>query len=211
MTAAGVILYGPPAVGKDTITAELAKLDSRYELFRKLKVGAGKSGGYRLTTVEELEALHSTDGLLYRSARYGNEYAVDRAEIDAMTARGSVPVVHMGQVDGVGALRSYGSVRWLSVALWCSREASSERAIARGSMDVAARTSAWEETAEDLRRNANFVFDLMVWTESCSPSGAARLVSDGLSNGGGRTELPAAAGVLLNQKPIGLPIRTDNQ
>ena len=33
----GVILYGPPAAGKDTITGELLALDPRYRQFSRLK------------------------------------------------------------------------------------------------------------------------------------------------------------------------------
>jgi predicted PilT family ATPase len=36
----GILLYGPPAAGKDTITTALAALDARYAPFRRLKVGA---------------------------------------------------------------------------------------------------------------------------------------------------------------------------
>ncbi|MGK5554002.1 hypothetical protein ACSNOI_20525 [Actinomadura kijaniata] len=41
----GIVLYGPPASGKDTITAASSALDDRYVYFHKLKVGAGRSAG----------------------------------------------------------------------------------------------------------------------------------------------------------------------
>ena len=40
----GVLLYGPPAVGKDTITRHLERIGP-FEQFRRLKCGPGRSTG----------------------------------------------------------------------------------------------------------------------------------------------------------------------
>jgi ATP-dependent 26S proteasome regulatory subunit len=39
MSPSGVILYGPPGAGKDTITAELSRLRPEFTLFQRLKAG----------------------------------------------------------------------------------------------------------------------------------------------------------------------------
>src|SRR5690348_7119604 len=96
----GVILYGPPASGKDTITTALSELDSKYAQFARLKVGSGKSAGYRMGTAEQLRELEAAGDVVYANARYGNTYAIDRPGVDAAFAAG-VPVVHLGQVDGI--------------------------------------------------------------------------------------------------------------
>lgn len=46
-----VMLYGPPAAGKDTVTEALIRLDRSYRLYQRLKVGAGRTDGYRMTTL----------------------------------------------------------------------------------------------------------------------------------------------------------------
>ncbi|MFD0564440.1 hypothetical protein ACFQ2M_22355 [Kitasatospora saccharophila] len=46
----GIILYGPPASGKDTITAALIEQDPRLAQFARLKIGGGRSQGYRMGT-----------------------------------------------------------------------------------------------------------------------------------------------------------------
>ena len=149
MTGLGVLLYGPPAVGKDTLTRQLETLDSRYVAFPRLKAGQGRVTGYRMTTVEQLDALDQAGRLLYRNRRYGSDYAVDRAELDRLLGGGRWPVVHLGQVAGVDALSRI-PVRWVLVLLWCARETTLARCEARGDTDVAARMQAWDETLADL-------------------------------------------------------------
>ena len=74
----GVILYGPPASGKDTVTAALTELNPRYAQFARLKVGAGKSAGYRMGTAEQLRELEAAGDVVYANTRYGNTYVIDR-------------------------------------------------------------------------------------------------------------------------------------
>lgn len=60
-----VILYGPPAAGKDTVTKALTELDTNYQIYQRLKVGAGRRAGYRITTLSHLEALRSTGAVVW--------------------------------------------------------------------------------------------------------------------------------------------------
>lgn len=142
----GIILYGPPASGKDTVTAALRLLDSRYRLFQRLKVGPGRTEGYRMTTDSDLAALRATGQLLWENRRYGAVYAVDRPGVIDELAR-HIPVVHLGQVEAVDAIRSFeSSTRWIVVALWCPRVVAEERARARSTGDLEDRMRAWDQT-----------------------------------------------------------------
>ncbi len=53
----GVILYGPPSAGKDTVSAELSHLNPAFTLFQRLKAGPGRTTGYRLTTADHINDL----------------------------------------------------------------------------------------------------------------------------------------------------------
>lgn len=106
MTSRGVILYGPPTSGKDTVTAELARQDDRYTALPKLKVGTGRSEGYRYLTSTDLEKLRATGRLVVETHRYGNVYAVDRDDIAAQVEADKVPIVHMGNVADLQRLRT---------------------------------------------------------------------------------------------------------
>src|SRR5690242_16005293 len=114
----GILLYGPPASGKDTITDQLCRLDERFMPFRRLKVGGGRTNGYRLTTHDALEALQARGDLLYTNSRYGATYAVDRAEITTITERDRVPILHLGQIAGINAVKDGYPLPWLTVGLW---------------------------------------------------------------------------------------------
>lgn len=185
MTRQGVILYGPPTSGKDTITRTLVRLDGRFQYFPRLKTGGGRTDGYRMILAEEAVALRRHGTVLYENARYGNRYVIDRPGLDAMFRSAAVPIVHVGQVAGVIAVRGY-PADWLAVLLWCSREVARERAAARGTDDVDARLGAWDETALDIERNGTADFALRIDTGSIRPGEAAELIRERLCSEHGR-------------------------
>jgi guanylate kinase len=171
----GIVLYGPPAAGKDTVTAALAQLDRRYGQFARLKVGSGKSAGYRMGTAEELAALEAAGDVVYANSRYGNTYVIDRPGLTMAFAAG-VPVLHLGQVDGIRALVDGYPGNWTAVLLWCPREVTAQRSKGRGDADTAARLAAWDATREDLDAHPDMVWDLTVDTADTSPEESARLI-----------------------------------
>ncbi|KES03398.1 guanylate kinase [Streptomyces toyocaensis] len=171
----GVILYGPPAAGKDTVTTALTELRPQYHQFERLKVGSGKSTGYRMGTAEQLRELEAAGGVVYANSRYGNTYVIDRPGVDAAFAAG-VPVVHLGQVDGIKALIGGYQADWTVVLLWCPREVTAQRSGRRGDADTPARLAAWDATGKDLDAHPDMVWDLTVDTTVAAPQDAARLI-----------------------------------
>lgn len=180
----GVVLYGPPAAGKDTLTRALTALAPQYTQFARLKVGSGKNTGYRMGTTEQLHALSAAGGVIYANSRYGNTYVIDRPGLDGAFAAG-VPVVHLGQVDGIRALVSGYVADWLVVLLWCPRETTAQRSEERGDSDTSARLAAWDATREDLDAHPDMAWDLTVDTTAVSPQEAARLIDQLLAHRAG--------------------------
>lgn len=171
-----VILYGPPASGKDTITRALTQLDSRYALFQRLKVGTGKSDGYRMGSTQELADLDAAGQVLYSNSRYGNTYVVDKPGLDKMFTAGLVPVLHLGQIAGVRAVIDTYPARWTTVLLWCTKEETKVRSVGRGDADTEARLTAWQATQDDVDAHPDQVWDLTVTTGAHSPEAAAQRV-----------------------------------
>ncbi|GAA3140215.1 phosphotransferase-like protein [Streptomyces echinatus] len=180
----GVVLYGPPASGKDTVTTALADLDSKYAQFARLKVGTGKSAGYRMGTVEQLDELEAAGDVVYANTRYGNTYVLDRPGLNSAFAAG-VPVVHLGQVDGIRALVEGYPASWFVVLLWCPRETTAKRSVGRGDSDTTARLAAWDATREDLATHPGAVWNLTVDTAAASPQDAAQLIDQLLAQRAG--------------------------
>jgi guanylate kinase len=169
----GILLYGPPAAGKDTVTSALAALDARYVPFRRLKVGSGKSASYRMGTAAQLAGLEARGDVVYRNERYGNVYVVDRPGLDRAFEGGAVPIVHLGQVAGVEQVAALPRVRWVRVLLWCSRVSTAERSKRRGDTDTAARLAAWDATREDLASYPQAGWEVRVDTDVVTPWEAA--------------------------------------
>ena len=144
----GVILYGPPAAGKDTVTKALTRLDNSYRLYWRLKVGPGRTAGYRMTTLSHITTLRNAGSVVWETRRYHALYIVDRALLtDMLTV--CIPVVHVGQVGAVTAVTAAlpPVTQWITVWLWCPREVAARRITERGSTDTTARLRAWDHTA----------------------------------------------------------------
>jgi guanylate kinase len=182
MMPTAVVLYGPPASGKDTITAALTLIDPRYEPFRRLKIGAGNNDGYRPGTHDELALLRAEGMVLYENERYGNTYVVDEPYLTEMLQAGRIPIIHIGQIAGVRAVSKY-PARWFPVLLWCSRETTEARARSRGSVDVAARLTAWDETLNDRQHAKPEDFIGTIDTDTMSPEQAAAAIHSWVAGG----------------------------
>lgn len=172
MTSVGVLLYGPPASGKDTITEALTAESPLFELFRRLKVGAGRTRGYRMASATEIAALESRGHILYENQRYGARYLVDQPELARLLSAGRIPVVHLGQPEAIAPIvAATPATRWLIVEVWCPREEAARRGSARGTGDLPARLRAWDETS----RLADP--DLRIDTAHTAPDAAAELIA----------------------------------
>ncbi|MGV9532631.1 guanylate kinase [Streptosporangium sandarakinum] len=177
MSPAGVVLYGPPASGKDTVTAALTRNDPRFVLLPKLKVGTGRAQGYEFVTAERLAELRAAGRLLAETHRYGNVYAVDRQTITELTAAGAVPVTHMGNLADLRRLVGREPDGWLRVLLWVPREVTAQRSRGRGDADTERRLAAWDETLADLETGADAgFFHLRLHTDRISAEAAAKEV-----------------------------------
>lgn len=175
MSVPGLILYGPPASGKSTIT-QLLEESGGFALFPRLKVGGGNTVGYRMTSPEDLKLLRESGQLLWENERYGASYAVDRSHLDAMLREdSSTPVLHLGQPEGVEAiLTAYPPQTWLVVELRTQLADAQKRIRMRRDTDEDERLEAWAATPT-LGRT-----DVLIDTSRTSPQDAAGAVRQGL-------------------------------
>ncbi|WP_066374345.1 hypothetical protein [Herbidospora mongoliensis] len=177
MTLRAIILYGPPTSGKDTITAALSHADERFTYLKKLKVGGGRSVGYRPASREQLDELRQEGRLAVETHRYGNVYAVDQADVTAMLAAGATPVVHMGNISDLRALSASDPDTWFRVRLHVPREVCEQRSRQRGDADTSERLRAWDETLADLQAHDDgHTFHICIETHLLDVDAAAQTI-----------------------------------
>lgn len=184
MIAGIVLLSGPPAAGKDTVTAALGALDSRFVLFDKIKIGRGRSTGYRMLREAQYADLLAAGEILQSHERYGNRYAVDKPHLRKLCAAGAIPVIHVGRRANLPALRVDPS-EWstFSVLLWVSRDVAAQRLQSRGSGDITERMAAYDEEWRDLQApDAAGDYDLVICGDALPPSEAADRIVQGLEH-----------------------------
>lgn len=173
----GIILYGPPASGKDTITQALTEVDPRCRLFRRLKAGPGKTSTYRMVTEDYIRELSARGDIVWSNSRYGSTYAVDMPELRRAFTAG-IPVLHLGQVDAVTAITSATpEAQWVVIALSCPRDTARARLQARSPSDIAHRLQAWDDTPPCPHP------DLAIDTEDLEPADAATLILHAVYDG----------------------------
>lgn len=142
-----IVMYGPPAAGKDTLTATLEELNDEFRHYRRMKIGEGRRTGYRMISQSDLEQFAATGDIIYSNNRYGSTYVIDRPELTKMIAEGDVPVLHAGQPEAIDALLdSAPTIRWVIVELWCPRDVTAGRVAARNTGDATERLAAWDAT-----------------------------------------------------------------
>lgn len=184
-----VVLFGLPASGKDTITVALHALDSRYTLFPKLKIGQGRTKGYRTVSQEELGWLREHGDIVQESRRYGNVYAVDRPQLTSMFDADLIPVVHVGDLAGMHLLRERVSEQNFCVALWCSRSVAAERLYRRDDGTGVDRLKAWDVAYRELAVGGRSgVFELSIDTGVVDASASAQQIIALIESNEGHTQ-----------------------
>src|SRR5699024_12816878 len=125
----GVVLYGPPASGKDATTAELGK---SFVLVPRLKSGPGRTSGYHMVTDADLAKRRAVPGeLLWETQRYSARYMLTRSDV-LHAADSASPVVHVGPTAAARAVTSaVPDAGWIVADRRCSRDAAAARIAAR--------------------------------------------------------------------------------
>lgn len=169
---AGLVLYGPPAVGKTTIATRLAELDCRFAPFLVVKAGPGRTDGYTMISANEFVRRAAADDFVFTWERYDAYYAVSKRQLTMFADEGRVPIVQLGVVPAVQAVTAFSALRWIVVQLWANRKVCEDRVRNRGTGDLAARLAAYDQTVRLDSRQAQLTLD----TDQVDEVDAARTI-----------------------------------
>ncbi|MEV7229709.1 kinase [Polymorphospora sp. NPDC051019] len=124
-----------------------------------------------MTTLKELAELRSAGEVVWENRRYEATYVVDAPGVRQELGEG-IPVLHLGQVEAIDAVRqAFPNVRWTVVALTCPRDVAERRIVQRQTGDSWARLRAWDETESITTVN------LTIDTSETPPVSAAKLIN----------------------------------
>lgn len=168
----GILLYGGPAAGKDTITTALTRSHPRYTQFTRRKHGRGRSTGYRIISDVELTATQaSPDEIVWQNSRYGATYLITRADLKDALSSNQVPVLHLGQPAAIDAVtRAEPGTDWLIVELYCPPDVALARIQQRPTGDHTDRQQALAATPRLTSA------DLVINTATTAPEQAAAAI-----------------------------------
>jgi guanylate kinase len=173
---AGVLLSGPPASGKDTVTVALERLDMAVKLFPRLKAGSGRMKGYRQVPLASLDEMDAAGLIAQRHERYHNHYAIDRPYLERMLVRGEKPIIHVGRLDNLRQLQDF-RPDFLSVLFWVSEDIMVDRLRHRADRNISERVVAWREERDDLvQLSEPEIFDIAIDTGVVEIVDTARLI-----------------------------------
>lgn len=176
LSGRAVILYGPPASGKSTITKHLEQIDTRYRLFLRLKAGGGRTAEYRITTLDHIKDLQAAGEIAWNNERYGAIYAIDTPNLRYMIELGRIPVLHVGQPNAVNAIvAAIPDVQVTTVILICPRDIAVQRIMNRATGDTADRIAAYDAT--EPFKGAHMTID----TSLITPVEAAEMIANRVS------------------------------
>jgi guanylate kinase len=167
-----LVLFGAPAVGKDTVTKVLEERGNHFEHFIKHKVGVLSKHGYTMITSSELAEHERAGRVVSKVERYGSVYVIDQLRLEAAITGRRIPVIHSASIDEVRTLVAIGGI---VVVLECSRDTAIQRLAIRDRNTVAQRLEVWDAVVAGLP-DAKEIAISSVATDEISPEETATII-----------------------------------
>lgn len=197
-----IVLYGGPTTGKDSITSQLESVDRRFVLYKKIKVGTGRSTGYVMSA-----ARPSGADIVSEVRRYENSYFVTWSTITNHLARHEVPVIHTSSMSEVELLRT-ALPRRIGIQPYVALLTNSYsdfrcRSSARGDVDQEARSAVWLRSRRDALQ-VGPIFDTAVDTSRQSARRSASEIINRLRQPRKQTRIDLSDWIC----PVAVPVPT---
>jgi len=150
-TAQILLLSGPPASGKDTVSHELINRNNRFVLFKKHRAGGETNSGYIDISTAQFKEMEAQNKFIQSHLRYGRLYGVSRDGIEKTLAYGKIPIIHTGRIENLVKLKDVFGQKCIAIHLWEHRDILAERIRKRhnNAEEISARITALDEEIYD--------------------------------------------------------------
>ena len=150
-----ILLSGTPASGKDTLTAELNKIDDRFVHFKKHKIASGgkMDDTYYLISKDKFDNMAENNQFVQYHYRYDRGYGVSADELKRLKELNKIPVIHVGKYENIIKFKEFGIKNILSILIYADKDTTKKRLELRHSEDnseINKRLKAYDEEIQQL-------------------------------------------------------------
>jgi len=133
-----ILLSGTPASGKDTLTAELNKIDDRFVHFKKHKIASGgkMDDTYYLISKDKFDNMAENNQFVQYHYRYDRGYGVSADELKRLKELNKIPVIHVGKYENIIKFKEFGIKNILSILIYADKDTTKKRLELRHSEDI---------------------------------------------------------------------------
>jgi guanylate kinase len=178
-TFRGILIAGPPASGKRTLTFALTSMRRSYAPFRALSAALHPTIAAERSTERHLDELKAWAQVFHEFTEDGMRYVFDHGRLNKLREHGRIPVATVCDTAGMLAFEREAD-DWLPILLWCPREVAEQREPA---LAQPARRRRWDRSLHRLTRHLAR-FALVIRSDRWDAIGTAQLVHIAAQSGG---------------------------
>jgi guanylate kinase len=170
-----ILLSGPPASGKDSVTNLLNERNTLFVNFLKhcgCDLSAEKRGmeSYVNISVEEFKRMISNGDFIQYHKRYGRFYGVSKKLLNDYLNKGLVPVIHTGRIENLITLESKILNKVYKILIWAKRDDIQQRLDKRQNGDIIEinkRLEAYDiEMLDLIKVDIKSIFDYVIYNDN---------------------------------------------
>ncbi len=179
-----ILLCGPPASGKDSITEAICKIDEGFYHFKKHRAINGKTymhrNNYIDITKDEFKKMIENDEFIQYHERYNRYYGISKKAMADGISKNLNMIIHTGRIENLQELKKKINENTISILLWAPMDILRQRLVKRhhnNENEISRRLIAAQEEFIDLTKiDLKKSFDAIIKTTDPQKDIALKLI-----------------------------------